>query len=209
MNADRQARLRIAVEAEVLGWMKRTGHGYRLAARHYAADIMGAEMRAEDIKYLSGRFHRWADKQAKREANGTPTVAQAFAAALPRAPATAPTYDDPEEVVPSIPGSLADLAVEGSEEEWITASLRQIENAIVLRGRRGSDFTAYKKLATDLRRRLGEIREPPDPSLEEMADNERRALLLAEVPSWPTYVLEAASDELQDRREALEQGSEE
>ena len=204
----------IVTESEYLGRKVRTGDGYRRAARHYASEIMGADVREEDVDYLSGRFHRWdvADKKRKARGNAGPTVADAFAAALPRPQATPNTADDPdpEEIVPAIAGSLADLAAEGSEEEYIVASLRQIENAIVLRGRRGSDFSTYKKLATDMRKRLGEIREPPAPSLEEMADNERRALLLAEVPSWPTYVLEAASDELIDRRAALkQQGSDE
>ena len=204
MTDVRRELLKRAKPDEVLGWMERNGAGYLKAARHFANEALGTNADADDVKYLKGRFHRWHVAKKKRESS-TPQrdtaqqLANTLVGGLPSPPSA--RSDDPFEDQPGVPGSLADLAVEGSEEEWLVGSLKQIENAVAKRLIKGHDITGIKGLASTLRTRLGELRKPPMPSLDELPENERQAILEAEVPSWPTYVLEAARVEL-DKREA-------
>lgn len=211
MSDTRRAQLAAITPEEVLNWMSRTGNGYRTAARHFAAEVMGlpgvdaegADTGATDadVKYLSGRFHRWtvsakANEEKGKGTNKVKTFAAGLAAAVPEPGPMVLGARVPRE---EVPGSLADLATDGSEEAWLEASLRQVEDAVAKRARKGLDITTLKRLATDLHRQLNHLRRPPAPSLDELPEDARQAILEAEVPSWPDYVLLACIEEAKSR----------
>lgn len=206
MTETRRDRLRVVTPPEYFGWKRRTGGGYSRGARHFATEVFGTNAEKDDIDFLSGRFHRWeAAKKKREEKAGAPSdtaqqLANTLANALPQ-PVPIRSPESATDIIEAIPGSLADLAVEGSEEDWLVASLMQLENAVAKRLLRGHDITGVKKLATELRKWLGVLRKPPMPSLDELPEEERRLILEAEVPGWPDYVLKAARVELERREE--------